>query len=305
MVNPFVIEPIAYTAFADEAEQVAKCKEWGLLSAKAAKSKTFMYKGYGRNEACEIVGYVDDMTAVIEFAGGQKHCIHPAYLKEMQAASFGRRQTAAADTGEEAEGAAPEEDELRGGRDATEAGDQPEAAGHAEAGAAPEAIGRPKAGAAPEAPAEPGPAAPDGEAAPAAASNKPAPAVAQAKPVPARLADEPQLPDAKPAKPPRSAKVQLPEEKVRLVATVKEFTTVPNHFSDNDDEVVVYERVSILEPALELGDAWSSHSATVKKWELNVGDTITFEAKVIAKKLTKHPVKYKINNPGKMQKEGS
>ena len=246
MVYSFVIEPLAYIAFADEEELIDKCKEWGLLSEKAAKSKTFLYKGNGRNEPCDIVGFVDAMTAVIEFANGQKHCIHPAYLKEMQAASFGRKQAASSDAQGEA-----------------------------------------------ELPAKPEPAAE--EAAPSPAE----PAVAEAA-APAAPAAPP-----KAAKKSRSSKVQLPEEKVKIIATVKEFATVPNHFADNDDEVVIYEAVSILESEIELGDAWSSHSATVKKWELNVGDTITFEAKVIAKKLTKHPVPYKINNPGKMQKEGS
>ncbi|UUZ90153.1 hypothetical protein LJK87_29750 [Paenibacillus sp. P25] len=91
---------------------------------------------------------------------------------------------------------------------------------------------------------------------------------------------------------------------MKMKATVKEFATVPNHFSDNDDEVVIYEAVAITEPETELGTAWSSYSATLKKLELNIGDTLTFEAKVIAKKLTKHPVPYKINNPAKIQKEG-
>lgn len=89
MVHSFLIEPDTYTAFSDEAELIDKCKEWGLLSDKAAKIKTFYYKGHGLNEACSIIGYVDHITAVIELANHQKHCIHPSYLKEMQAASYG------------------------------------------------------------------------------------------------------------------------------------------------------------------------------------------------------------------------
>ena len=77
---------------------------------------------------------------------------------------------------------------------------------------------------------------------------------------------------------------------------------MPNNFSDTDDEVIIYEAVSILEPAIEVGTAWSSHSATLKKLELAIGDIVTFECKIVAKKLSKHPVPYKINNPGKMQK---
>lgn len=89
---------------------------------------------------------------------------------------------------------------------------------------------------------------------------------------------------------------------MKMKATVTEFTTVPNNFSDTDDEVIIYEAVSILDPAIEVGTAWSSHSATLKKLELAVGDTVIFECKIVAKKLSKHPVPYKINNPGKMQK---
>lgn len=103
----------------------------------------------------------------------------------------------------------------------------------------------------------------------------------------------------------KKQKLQLPEEKVKLSAIVKEFTTVPNHFSDNDDEVVIYEAVTIIEPETEIGEAWSSHSATLKKNELAIGDKITFEAKIVAKKLTKYPVPYKINNPAKIQKVDS
>ncbi|MNJ48440.1 hypothetical protein D3C77_436330 [compost metagenome] len=78
---------------------------------------------------------------------------------------------------------------------------------------------------------------------------------------------------------------------------------MPNHFSDNDDEVIIYENVAASEPELEIGDAWSSHSATIKKLELEIGDTITFEAKIVAKKLTRHPVPYKLNNAAKIQKQ--
>ncbi|MDF2662579.1 MAG: hypothetical protein K0Q94_5370, partial [Paenibacillus sp.] len=95
------------------------------------------------------------------------------------------------------------------------------------------------------------------------------------------------------------------EDKVKMTATVQEFTTVPNNFSDNDDEVIIYEAVSITDPEIEVGVAWSSHSATLKKLGLAVGDTISFEGKIVAKKLTKHPVPYKINNPAKIQKQST
>ncbi|MDF2960739.1 MAG: hypothetical protein K0S39_2474 [Paenibacillus sp.] len=247
MVHAFIIEPNTYNAFENEAALIEKCKEWGLLTEKATKTKAFFYKRNGMSLACSIVGFVDNMTAVIEFDNNQRHCIHPSYLKEMQASNYGQKLAAAAE--DPVEAAAPAE--LEG----AESGVQPEEA----------------------------------------------PPVEQAK------KDEPKAgePPKGKAKEKKTQKLQLPEEKVKMTATVKEFTTVPNHFSDNDDEVVIYEAVSITESETELGTAWSSYSATLKKMELEIGDAITFEAKIVAKKLTKHPVPYKINNPAKLQKVNS
>lgn len=255
MVHAFVIEPGTYTAFENEAAEIEKCKEWGLLSEKASKTKAFYYKGNGLNLACSIIGFVDKMVAVIEFENKQKHCIHPSYLKEMQASNYGQKLSAATD-----EAAGPETVEAE--TVATET-------------AEPEAVEAetPQKEAAPEKNAE---------------------------------TEEPKAEEAPKGKEKKEKaqkqKLQLPEEKVKMTATVKEFTTVPNNFSDSEDEVIIYEAVSIIEPETEIGAAWSSHSATLKKLELNVGDTITFECKIIAKKLTKHPVPYKINNPSKIEK---
>jgi len=246
MAYAFTIEPTTYIAFEDEAAQIDKCKEWGLLSEKATKSKTFFYKGNGMNLACHIIGYVDNMTAIIELDNKQLHCIHPSYLKEMQAASYGQRATAIT---EEAQASVPAEAEAA--KPQEEIATQPVAVSTA-----------------------------------------------------AAKETEPEAPKtAEPAKGKgKKQKLQLPEEKVKMTAVVKEFTTVPNHFSDNDDEVIIYEAVTIVDPETEVGDAWSSHSATLKKLELEVGDKLTFEGKIVAKKLTKHPVPYKINNPAKLQK---
>jgi hypothetical protein len=245
----FAIQPTAFTRFDDESELLDQCKEWGLVSDKATKAKAFYYKGNSMNMPCSIVGLVDPMTAVIELDTQQLHCIHPSYLKEMQAANYTQRGAALAEDGtaaEELETEAPEE--------------KPPAKAKA---AKAEIIAE------------------DGDTAPA----EKAPATAKSKP-----------------KKEKAPKLELPEEKVKMNATITEFTTVPNNFSDTDDEVIIYEAVSILEPALEVGTAWSSHSNTLKKLELAIGDTVTFECKIVAKKLSKHPVPYKINNPGKMQK---
>ncbi len=266
MGQAFTITPVSYEAFQEESEQLDKCKEWGLLSDKAVKLKPFFYKGGGSPVPCAIVGYVDAITAVIRIGDDKLHCIHPSYLKEMQASSYGVKNTASAS--EPAKSAQ------------AQASSGAAAAGPTEADAAEQETILPAETTAmnvtEELPALTGQAASEssGDAAPPKAA----------------------------AKKSKKEKLQLPEEKVAMTAKIQEFTTVPNHFSDNDDEVIIYGEVAILEPELALGEAWSSYSATLKKLELEVGDTITFEAKVVAKKLTKHPVPYKINNPSKLKK---
>jgi hypothetical protein len=251
MVHAFIIEPLAYNAFENEANQLERCREWGLLTEKATKTKAFFYKGHGMNLACSIVGYVDKMTAVIEFDNEQRHCIHPSFLKEMQASGYSQRLLAAAD----------------------ETAESTESAETAELESAETEI-----------------------------PQQVVPVVDEVK------AEEPKRnveASAGKAKKEKAQKIELPEDKVKMTATVQEFTTVPNNFSDNEDEVIIYEAVSIMEPGIEIGAAWSSHSTTLKKLELAIGDTITFEAKIIKKKLTKHPVPYKINNPSKIQKSSA
>jgi hypothetical protein len=260
MVHSFIIEPITYIAFENEAEHIEKCKEWGLLSDKASKTKAFFYKGNGMNLPCTIIGHVDKMTAVIAFDNEQKHCIHPSYLKEMQASNYGQKNVAAAEepsSSELVEQAAIESSEVELVLDHSELEPLPETASPAEE----------------------------------AKRQEPEP--------------EPAAPPKGKAKKEKAPKLQLPEEKVKMSATVKDFTTVPNNFSDTEDEVVIYEAVSIADPATDIGEAWSSHSATLKKLELEIGDTIHFEGKIVAKKLTKHPIPYKINNPAKIQKATS
>ncbi|MFB6365461.1 hypothetical protein ACFCP7_15490 [Paenibacillus elgii] len=251
-MQPTLIEPAAYTAFSDEAALIEQCKEWNLLSEKASKAKTFFYKRNGLMLACRLIGYVDKMTAVIELEDKRLHCIHPSYLKEMQASTYGQKSAGGAEDAAEPTSTVPAVTATETPAKETPGLEAPEAK-------------KPQAE-------EPG------------------------------TAEQTTKGKSKKEKAP---KLQLPEEKVKMTATVKQFTTVPNNFSDNDDEVIIYEAVSIAEPATEIGEAWSSNSATMKKLELDIGDTITFEAKIIAKKLTRHPVPYKINNPSKIQKQES
>jgi hypothetical protein len=80
-----------YEMFTDEANYAEKLKEWGLAS-----KKQFLYKENHLQFQVTIKGYQvygkneEQNTIVIEFSDGQLTCIHPAYLKEMQAASFGK-----------------------------------------------------------------------------------------------------------------------------------------------------------------------------------------------------------------------
>jgi hypothetical protein len=97
-------------------------------------------------------------------------------------------------------------------------------------------------------------------------------------------------------------KLDLPVDKVKFSAAVKEFTTKPNPFSDNDDEVLLFADVIILsEPQLVVGDAWCGYSNTLKGLELEVGDLLEFEGKIVDKKFNKE-ILYKVNNPSKINK---
>ncbi|MEH7308141.1 hypothetical protein [Neobacillus drentensis] len=114
----------------------------------------------------------------------------------------------------------------------------------------------------------------------------------------------------------KAPKLDLPVDKVHFTANVKQFALVYNPFNEENDEVVVLENVQIVqeENPLEIGLAWCSHSKTLKKFELAIGDSLEFDGKVAAKKLGKGkdveeeflvdvPVLYKVNNPSKIVKK--
>ncbi|MBR2563030.1 MAG: hypothetical protein IKE29_00210 [Paenibacillus sp.] len=288
MTYAFTIEPPEYYALDNEQELMAKCQEWGLISAKATKLKTFYYKGNGLNLPCTILGFVDHMTAVIELDNGQKHCIHPSYLKEMQASGYSTRGLS---------GAAAE----------PKTADEPPSSGStSKTIQAPDSAETPVKA---DSPAELYSSEDDMDGPDNFSGLKGDPDGLVEEYIGPQKEDRGDAssgskPKTKAAPKTKAIKIDLPDGKVKMSAVVKEFTTVPNHFSDNDDEVIIYESVTITEPdVIEVGEAWSSHSATMKKQELEVGDVLTFEAKIIKKKLTRNPVPYKINNPSKIQKE--
>jgi hypothetical protein len=117
----------------------------------------------------------------------------------------------------------------------------------------------------------------------------------------------------------KTAKLDLPTEKVHFSASVKQFAMTYNSFTEENDEVVILENVQIhQEPPINIDYAWCSHSKTLKKMELVIGDNLEFDGKITTKKLTKGKdapeefaftitVPYKINNPSKLvkQREGN
>ncbi|MEH7250643.1 hypothetical protein V7111_00725 [Neobacillus niacini] len=84
-----------FEGFRDEGHYREKLKEWGLSSAKEAK-RDFLFKERNYQRVVTIKGYEtygkseEYNTLVIEFQDGNLCCIHPAFLKEMQASSFGK-----------------------------------------------------------------------------------------------------------------------------------------------------------------------------------------------------------------------
>lgn len=84
-----------FEGFRDDEHYREKLKEWGLSSAKEAK-REFLFKERNYQRVVTIKGYEtygksDEFnTLVIEFQDGNLSCINPAFLKEMQASSFGR-----------------------------------------------------------------------------------------------------------------------------------------------------------------------------------------------------------------------
>ena len=111
--------------------------------------------------------------------------------------------------------------------------------------------------------------------------------------------------ETKAKKEPAQPKLVLPDDKVHFTATVKEFTTKANHFTGEEDEVILLELVKVEgEQELEIGDAWCSFSKTLKNAEIEEGDELEFDGKIVEKKFNKD-IRYKINNPSKLTKINS
>ncbi|MCM3091745.1 hypothetical protein M3588_11840 [Cytobacillus sp. AMY 15.2] len=121
-------------------------------------------------------------------------------------------------------------------------------------------------------------------------------------------------PAAKKAKKEKQPALELPADKVHFTAKVKQLALSWNHFNEANDEVIILEDLVIQEDeSIEVGLGWCSHSKTLKKFELQPGDELEFDGKIVKKKLPKgkdcdeefiieEPVQYKVNNPSKIQK---
>lgn len=127
---------------------------------------------------------------------------------------------------------------------------------------------------------------------------------------------EPKRPSPAKEKKEKAVKLVLPEEKVHFTGTVKQFALSWNHFNEENDEVIILENVRVeQEESLEIGLAWCSHSKTLKKFELQPGESLEFDGKIVKKILPKGKdiedealklevtVSYKINNPSKIAKK--
>lgn len=225
----------AFTRFRDDTHYEEMVRLWELSTTKLVK-KEFWFKGKQYQRLVQIIGYEtygvteEFHTLIIEFQDGNRTCIHPPYLKEMQTANFGKESN-------------------------------------------------------------------ERENVPSAELKK---------------ASTP-----KPPKPKKEAtpKIELPLDKVHFTAKVKQFAYMWNPFNEENDEVVVLEEVVMAtEPSMPLGLVWCSHSKTLKKFELHIGDVVEFDGKVVKKTLSKgkdveeafvvqEKVPYKINNPSKIEKK--
>lgn len=84
-----------YIHFSDDGHYAEKVREWGLSGAKDVK-KEFWYKERTLQRLITIKGYEsygvsgEFDTLVIQFQDGHVSCIHPALLKEMQSANYGK-----------------------------------------------------------------------------------------------------------------------------------------------------------------------------------------------------------------------
>ncbi|WP_050182906.1 hypothetical protein [Domibacillus robiginosus] len=109
--------------------------------------------------------------------------------------------------------------------------------------------------------------------------------------------------------------IELPEGKVHFTAVVKQFALSWNHFSEENDEIVVFKNVQIVqEEPVDIELAWCSHSKTLKKLELQPEESLEFDGKIVKKSFPKGkdvdeeftvdvPVRFKINNPSKLIKK--
>lgn len=98
----------------------------------------------------------------------------------------------------------------------------------------------------------------------------------------------------------KKPKLVLPAEKVSCTATIKEFTKKLNHFSGKEEDMVIYENLLIEEKELVPGGlAWSSYSKTLQKHNVQVGTSLSFQAKVAAN--TFGDALCKVNSPSQIK----
>lgn len=81
-----MIMPQEWTRFESDDEKLEYLREKGLVTPKATSVKSFAYAGDYTDTPvlCEVVGYATPIDIIVS-VGGEYHCLHYAYLAEMQA----------------------------------------------------------------------------------------------------------------------------------------------------------------------------------------------------------------------------
>ncbi|WJV32033.1 hypothetical protein QTG56_25810 (plasmid) [Rossellomorea sp. AcN35-11] len=196
-ITQYIPPQSEYKEFENEAQYEEMGKEWGLFGK--TPKKDFWFKGKGYKRSVKVIGFIKYgvtgtfHTLIIEFQDGNKSCIHPDYLKEMQKSTFGKE---------------------------TE---------------------------------EP-------------------PAVVKKPASRGKVLTSDDKPKSKAKKESAQPDVALPADKVTFEAKVKDFSTKPNPFSDNDDEILILEDVRITEgEQIGVGQAWCGYSKTLKKVRFTSG----------------------------------
>lgn len=98
---------------------------------------------------------------------------------------------------------------------------------------------------------------------------------------------------------PKDLPNQVPTEKVKLEFVVERFDTLYNPFNDKEDPIMILKEVMIEGNSNGIDKLWCSVSKTIEKHNIEEGQKISCEGKIVLKNYKKE-VQYKLNNPSKI-----